>query len=754
MPLNQISPFIDNIIEERGKQVAVIEGYIKNINYINGAIKELQAALDNLLQHPQVTQELKSRLQEFGTVSASWTGEIASVIERLENTKTRLARQAVTIGCSGQARVGKSTLLQTIGNLPEEAIPTGKGIPVTAVRSRLRHSHERKAILSLQDKMTFLDGLIKPFHRELNLPIVNSFEEFRNFDYSDPKLITDDTVDLFTRLTRMQAALWSYEEHLTGGSKTIEDLSQLRPWVAYPKPEEEKEPKCSRLYLAVKNVEIQSSFLLEVEKLMLIDLPGLGEVNVDAEEHHVEGLKNEVDLVLLILRPTETTSYWGAKDRKALNLISKSVEGISRQGNFVIIVVNYGENDDPKLYQTLIDDVHQKLNENKPNSRYRVLTCDAKDSHNVKEQILVPVLKHLIDHLTIMDQEILDSSLAQWQSTVDKITIAIAELATSLRTFPSQTTKQGNNFAFIKAKKLRGQLATKLRREVLKELEAEVKQEEDEKSIIDHNLIEEIEKKHQEIQKWAGQNGLGKGKEIWYQEATERFDEDKEVVSFAYDEINRSRTFLTNTYTKLDVYFDNKMEELFQNISRTISDCTGNLIKDATPGKEALEKFLHVLGESGIGDPFPSLREATEYLLQCGTENAVFQSHLLPRLTEETQKLVPETFNFEGTSYQNEQAPELVLQIISARIIQTSHAVQKRLKQNPFISGIRYSAAVKFEDSLLRDEDADIQFFNFASSYTNEIWSEEFQTIERNNHMVKKAEQAINHLQQLLNNSL
>lgn len=37
---------------------------------------------------------------------------------------------------------------------------------------------------------------------------------------------------------------------------------------------------------------------------MLIDLPGLGEVNVDAEEHHVEGLKNEVDLVLLILRPT------------------------------------------------------------------------------------------------------------------------------------------------------------------------------------------------------------------------------------------------------------------------------------------------------------------------------------------------------------------------------------------------------------------------------------------------------------------
>ncbi len=754
MPLNQISPLIDNIIEERGKQVRVIDRYIDNINYINGGIKELKAALDNLLQHPQVTKELKSRLQEFGSASASWTGEIVSALDRLENVKNRLARQAVTIGCSGQARVGKSTLLQTIGNLPEEAIPTGKGIPVTAVRSRLRHSHERKAILSLRDRETFLDELIKPFHRELNLPVVNSFEDFRNFNYSSSELATDKTVDLLDRLRKMRTALSSYEQHLTGRTKIIEDLTQLRPWVAYPKQEEEKEPNCSRLYLAVKNVEIQSSFLLDVEKLMLIDLPGLGEVNVDAEEHYVEGLKNEVDLVLLILRPTETTSYWGKKDRNALNLISKSVEGISKQGNFVIIVVNYGEKDDEELYQKLINDVHQKLNENEPNSRYRVLTCNAQEPNSVREEVLVPVLNHLIDRLPVMDKEIIDSSLTQWQGTVEKITIAIAELQTSLRTFPSQTSQQGNNFAFIKAKKLRGQLASKLRREVLKQLEEEVKKEDEEKSIIDNDLIKEIDKKHQEIQKWADQKGLGKGEKIWYEEARQRFYENQKVGSFATDEINRSRTFLTNTYSELDVYFDAKMEELFKRISRAISDCTGNLIKDVTPGKEALEKFLQLLGESGIGDPFPSLREATEYLLKCGTENAVFQSHLLPRLTEETQKLVPETFNFEGISYQHEQAPELVLQIISARIIQTSHAVQKRLKQNPFISGIRYSAAVKFEDSLLRDEDADIQFFNFASSYTNEIWSEEFQTIERNNHMVKKAEQAINNLKQLLNNSL
>ena len=158
--MNQLSPLINNIIEQRSEQLNIINQYIENIKDIDRGTKELRDALDHLLQHPQVSEELKMRLQEFGNASLSWRGDIVSALDRLENVKNRLARKALTIGCSGQARVGKSTLLQTIGNLPEEAIPTGKGIPVTAVRSRLRHSQERKAILSLRDENTFLDEMV------------------------------------------------------------------------------------------------------------------------------------------------------------------------------------------------------------------------------------------------------------------------------------------------------------------------------------------------------------------------------------------------------------------------------------------------------------------------------------------------------------------------------------------------------------------------------------------------------------------
>ncbi len=748
--LNQISPLIDGIIEQRGEQLGVITQYIENIHNINGAIQELKEALDNLLQHPQVTEELKSRLQEFDSASTSWSGEIASALERLENVENRLARRAVTIGCSGQARVGKSTLLQTIGNLPEEAIPTGKGIPVTAVRSRLRNSYERKAILSLRDKKTFIDELVKPFHQELNIPVVNSFEDFRNFDYNSKELATDKNVELLVRLQEMQAALASYEMHLTGRTKTIEDLTQLRPWVAYPTQAEKQDSNCSRLYLAVKNIEIQCSFLLNVEKLMLVDLPGLGEVNVNAEEHHIQGLKNEVDLVLMILRPTAQSSYWGDKDRKALNLISQAVDGISRLGDFVIIVVNRSEKDDKELYQILINDLHKQLNENKPDSRYKVLTCDAVDSNNVREEVLVPVLNHLIARLPVMDNEIIESNFIQWQGTLEKISIAINELEIALRTFPSQASREGN--VFQKAKSLREELAIELGKEI-RELRKEVEAEKEEGSIIDEQLIKAIEEKHQQIQNWA-KNGLGKGQEIWHEKALGKFQLDKTVNSFANEEINRARSYLTDTYSQLDVYFETKIEQLWKKISKIISVCTGNLISENhDSGKEALEEFLLLLEGKGIGNPFPSLREATEYLLKCGKENAIFQSHLLPRLVEETQRLAPEDNNI-NISYETEQAENIVLDIISQKIIQTSFAVKKRLREKPFVSNILYSAAVKFEDSLVRSTDVDEQFFNFASSYTNEIWASEFQEIQNNHAMVKRAEQAITNLKQLLNHSL
>lgn len=52
MSPHTLSSYIDRVIEERSKQVQVIEQYLENLNSIDEAIKELRNVTNNLSQHP------------------------------------------------------------------------------------------------------------------------------------------------------------------------------------------------------------------------------------------------------------------------------------------------------------------------------------------------------------------------------------------------------------------------------------------------------------------------------------------------------------------------------------------------------------------------------------------------------------------------------------------------------------------------------------------------------------------------------
>ena len=604
----------------------------------------------------------------------------------------------------------------------------------------------------MRDKNDFLNELIRPFHQQLNLPNIDSFEDFREFDYNTSNLATDKNVELLGRLRRMQAALPSYERYLTGKTrKVVGDLTQLRPWVAYPTQQEEENPNCTRMYLAVKHVEIKCSFLVDVEKLVLVDLPGLGEINIDAEKHHEMGIRKEVDLVLLILRPTPQSSYWGDKDRKTLDLISRATEGISKLGDFVIIVVNCGKDDDPELYQTLVNDIHKQINENQRDSRFRVLTCNASSSEEVREQVLKPALQHLIHKLPEIDQQIIARSLNQWQTIKQRMTTSVNQLEQSLKSLLEITIVDSEIYA--KAKTLRQNLSMDLAEETKKLAEA-IKTEKEEGGIIDPELLQVIQKKHEQIQKWS-ENGLGKGKEEWCKSAEARFGVDLNISPYATEEINRARNYITNNYSEVGEAFAYKIEQLWQQIMQAVRKNTGDLIGDTSTGKEALEKLLLVLEPKiGSGDLFPSLREATEYLLKLGSEKAIFESHLLPKIVEETQKLnsKSEGFDFSELNRQQENRGEKVLKKLELKVIQTSFYVQKAIKESYFISNILYSASVKFEDSILRSDNADVQFFNFVKAYANRIWVAEFEEMQKNNKIVEKVEKHVEKLKNLLIN--
>ena len=111
----------------------------------------------------------------------------------------------------------------------------------------------------------------------------------------------------YARLKEMQASLPSYRHLLTGEVRTV-DVDRMRQWVAYPEGGAAGAVD-ERPYLAVRDAVITCRFpVAEVGAVGLIDLPGLGELVPDAEEHHLAGLENDVDFVIVVKRPDQTNA--------------------------------------------------------------------------------------------------------------------------------------------------------------------------------------------------------------------------------------------------------------------------------------------------------------------------------------------------------------------------------------------------------------------------------------------------------------
>ncbi|MGH1551558.1 hypothetical protein ACRAWF_03275 [Streptomyces sp. L7] len=320
------------LLAARKERLAQVEAATHRWSAVSAALAELGRSLRMLAAHPDLSDESRAQLSAPSLPPAQ--ASIAELHELLRAAASRFARDTVNIGVSGRARVGKSTLLQSISGLSDTQIPTGSGLPVTAVRSRIFHTRgPERAVLRFHGPESFLTEVVHPYHAQIGLPAAPaSLEEFRGWRYPQPEDSADsEPVALLVRLRQMQQALWSYEADLTGGERLL-DLDELRPYVAYPTDKQvESGDDCPRPYLAVRDARIDCSFPhTDVASLGIVDLPGLGENEAQSEKHHVAGLRHEVDLVVLVKRPVEGMGYWGKEDAKALSLLDE-VRGFIRQ---------------------------------------------------------------------------------------------------------------------------------------------------------------------------------------------------------------------------------------------------------------------------------------------------------------------------------------------------------------------------------------------------------------------------------------
>lgn len=736
MTTSAISARLANIIAQRQQRLPAVKAAVSAWGVVNDRLQDLEGAVDDLVEiSPADLGPLRTTY-----LSHDLKALVAENVRRLRVVEARFSRGSVNLGVSGQARVGKSTLLQAISGLTDEQVPTGMGHPVTAVRSQIFHSgtHSR-AILTLHDYASFRDEVLRPYHQELGLESPpRTLESFRREKY--PATIEEKNQaegllsrrGLLKRLRGMQEGLWSYEDYLTGEEREV-PLEELRSWIAYPEAEAATPPG---RYLAVRAARIECKFpYAEVENLSLMDLPGLGELAAGAEQRHVQGLQNEVDQVLLVMRPQATSAYVDKKTFRTLDLLHAASEAFGTKEDFVFLVVNEGDVD-PELVEALLGDIRDKMAEREGIARYQVLLADAKDPKSVNDKVMEPVLEHLATRLGVMDREVLAHA---WERTRGRGTIrrAMIEMRRTLEELTPEMADVSEEL-ILRTAEIRKDLAVALNK-LLDQLFAAARSEDG-----DEEFAEAVERVAGEAEAWI-EDGFGRGRAEWMVSASRSIRAERGSGPFVTHELNRIRVEISEQYRNLDDFFARRLARLHARVAGVLRDRLGPRLVPEGDGAEALRHLLGRLEYAGA-DTCPALYRTLDELLDLRLE---YRSQLHPRVRRCLDVLLadyedPRTGKPVPTLTASADETEMLLRKMGQLSVQAVHQIKKELHRDVlFPAQVMHAAAEQFEDAFIRGGTAERELRTLVRAYRDDIWPGEFEGIDARNARVAQVRQAI-----------
>lgn len=717
-----IAEQVDRVLGARRSKLPAVQESRKRLEALNSALHTLDEALAGLGRHPQAPAELRATLA--GADLRSCQEQVQGALDEIARVQARFSRPTVNFGVSGQARVGKSTLLQALSGLGEDAIPTGTGTPVTAVRSRILSAPERLARLGMHSWASFRDEVLKPYHDDLGLgPAPATLGEFRDRHYPAPGPEDENTRGvMLKRLRGMRDSLDSYSQYLTGGEVEVSDFSQLRAWVAYPK--RDTAGQLDNRYLAVRDATIACPFPHPVARSIgLVDLPGLGEIAASAEAHHVKGLRDDVDFVVLVKRANEGMAFWTKQDGLARKLIDEARKPIANTSDFLGILSNEGGVPDETLDE-MLGSIRVDANVGLDQSPIKLFRCQGRDPADVGLRLLEPALAHLAERLPVMDAQVLEHARLLANTAAENIGSRLQVLEAAIT---GSLPEVGGT-----AEKLRD-LTTNLRQLIARDLlpildrhRASARAEAD-----DPVLTSAIRDAHERIKSWAD-DALGTGEALWMDKALGEFAVHRHSGNLAMTELNRIRVHIGEVYCGLDGHLAAQTGALFDEVGGVLVRRCGRLLQGLT-GREALERLA---AQFLAGDETcANLERATRDLSNLKVS---YRSHFHPIVRArldildhqywdpETQRMEP-TIRVEGIG---ETDAHHLLGALRLLAIKASASVRDGLlREASLMEKILHAAVEQFEDSFIRSGTSEKEFDRFARSWRDELFPGVFDTV-------------------------
>lgn len=397
-----IAEGLSQTLEQRLKGAEVVARAGAAVVKISEALSDLDRQRLELLDRLDQS-DVRDRLEELQP--RPLVDSISTELSNLRRLHQRFSRSTVNVGVVGRARQGKSRLLQSMTGLTTLEIPDGSSSHCTGVRSTILHdaSAEPHAEVHFHSEASFLRNVLGPYFRDLRLGAPpQSLTQF----FSSPTPSLPEDLETSTSAEAKLEHLENYHRlaseyrELIGASPRKIGLSEIRSYVAQDSSTGER---IFHRYLAVAEVRVFTKFPAEgVERVGVIDMPGLGDTGVGDEERLLTVLGQDVDLIMFVKMPKTTGDFWGAEDVGLYELAARSLTDLPLD-RWSFVVLNHTKTspttaDNLANCQRLAKDATAKHIESAG-----LIVVDCKDAEQVREQVLAPAIRYLGNNCRALD---------------------------------------------------------------------------------------------------------------------------------------------------------------------------------------------------------------------------------------------------------------------------------------------------------------------------------------------------------------
>lgn len=408
--MSDISQQIDKIIDCRKEKLNCLQKVQETIEIVFKKIQNFKLFQSELYNN----QEGLSGVHNENEIAERIMGISTDNFERLYNSYTsylqllikRLSRDNLHISFVGSAGQGKSLVMQNISGLSKSVIPSSDGGDCTGAQSIIINSNSDNVSAEI---VFYTETEIVGIINQYLLQLTNGTQSIRyasdipeiNIDFIKKHLlegVSPKKEEWLDYLSKYVKYFDEYSKNL--GKKITVSEDEIEQYVAqYSNSDINHE---YHQYLSVKVANISKRFpYSDAGKIVLVDTVGLGTTCLDTEKEMLKAVKEDSDAIIFMQCPNDRRGRISQDEIDALESIIGEV-GSEYTKEMLFWVLNRVESGDKqpngKQVECVMKEIRQK--------NYAIampLDVDCYNKEEVKNKLLIPVLKQLSSKIGVVD---------------------------------------------------------------------------------------------------------------------------------------------------------------------------------------------------------------------------------------------------------------------------------------------------------------------------------------------------------------